>query len=230
MYRPLAALVAAPLLLTVPAVAQTVAPLETTKQQYSYAMGLGLASQIMQAGAHEDLDVDAFAQALKDAFTGTDPRLADEVMDKAVADIQKAVQARTEAAANALLAENAAFLEAKAQEDGITKTESGVLYRVETAGDGAIPTTADQVIVHYEGTLLNGTKFDSSFDRGEPVQFGVTQVIPGWTEVLQLMPAGSVWEVWIPAEMAYGSRGAGTDIGPNEVLRFKIQLLEVVDG
>lgn len=230
MLRNLAVLVAVPLIVSSPVVAQEVAPLETDKQRFSYAMGLGLASQIMSSGADADIDVDSFAQALRDAFSGIAPRLTDEEMDKAVAAMQRASADRATADAEKKLEEGRAFLTAQAQEDGVQSTESGVLYRVLEAGDGTKPSTSSQVQVHYEGTLLDGSKFDSSYDRGQPATFGVTQVIPGWTEILQEMPAGSTWEVWIPSELAYGARGAGSDIGPNEVLKFKIELIEVIDG
>ena len=107
-------------------------------------------------------------------------------------------------------------------------TESGLQYQVVTEGKGAKPTADDKVKVHYTGTLLDGTKFDSSVDRGEPAEFGVGQVIKGWTEVLQLMPVGSKYIVWIPSELAYGERGAGADIRANSTLKFEIELLEIV--
>jgi FKBP-type peptidyl-prolyl cis-trans isomerase len=107
-------------------------------------------------------------------------------------------------------------------------TASGLQYKVTTAGTGAKPAATDMVKVHYEGRLLDGTVFDSSIQRGEAATFGVGQVIPGWQEALQLMPAGSKWEVWIPSDLAYGVTGAGGAIGPNEVLNFTIELIEIV--
>ena len=115
----------------------------------------------------------------------------------------------------------------KTKEGGIT-TESGLQYKVEKEGTGAKPTATDKVKVHYTGTLLDGTKFDSSVDRGEPAEFGVGQVIKGWTEGLQIMPVGSKYIFWIPAELAYGERGAGQDIKPNSVLKFEVELLDIV--
>ncbi len=117
--------------------------------------------------------------------------------------------------------------ENKTKKDVIT-TESGLQYQVVTEGTGEKPTAEDKVKVHYTGTLLDGTVFDSSVERGEPAEFGVGQVIKGWTEVLQLMPAGSKYIVWIPSELAYGERGAGGDIKPNSTLKFEIELLEIV--
>ena len=107
-------------------------------------------------------------------------------------------------------------------------TERGLQYQVITEGTGAKPTETDKVKVHYTGTLLDGTKFDSSLDRGEPAEFGVNQVIKGWTEGLQIMPVGSKYIFWIPSELAYGERGAGRDIKPNSVLKFEVELLEIV--
>ncbi|MGM9758676.1 MAG: FKBP-type peptidyl-prolyl cis-trans isomerase [Parabacteroides sp.] len=120
------------------------------------------------------------------------------------------------------------FLSENKTKEGVITTESGLQYKVETEGTGEKPTAADRVKVHYTGTLLDGTKFDSSVDRGEPAEFGVSQVIRGWTEGLQIMPAGSKYTFWIPSELAYGERGAGQDIKPNSVLKFEVELLEVI--
>ena len=120
------------------------------------------------------------------------------------------------------------FLAENKTKEGVITTESGLQYQVVTEGTGAKPTAEDRVKVHYTGTLLDGTKFDSSVDRGEPAEFGVNQVIKGWTEGLQIMPAGSKYIFWIPSELAYGERGAGQDIKPNSVLKFEVELLEVI--
>lgn len=134
-------------------------------------------------------------------------------------------QAREAAAAKE---ESEKFLAENKTKEGVITTESGLQYQVITEGTGAKPTAEDRVKVHYTGTLLDGTKFDSSVDRGEPAEFGVSQVIPGWTEGLQIMPAGSKYIFWIPSELAYGERGAGQDIKPNSVLKFEVELLEVI--
>lgn len=125
-------------------------------------------------------------------------------------------------------AENEKFLAENKTKEGVITTESGLQYKVITEGTGAKPTKDDKVKVHYTGTLLDGTKFDSSLDRGEPAQFGVGQVIKGWTEGLQIMPVGSKYIFWIPSDLAYGERGAGRDIKPNSVLKFEVELLEIV--
>ncbi|WP_459188543.1 FKBP-type peptidyl-prolyl cis-trans isomerase [Parabacteroides sp. APC149_11_2_Y6] len=120
------------------------------------------------------------------------------------------------------------FLAENKGKKGVITTESGLQYQVEKEGTGAKPTAEDKVKVHYTGTLLDGTKFDSSVDRGEPAEFGVGQVIKGWTEVLQLMPVGSKYIIWVPSELAYGERGAQPDIKPNSVLKFEVELLDIV--
>ena len=120
------------------------------------------------------------------------------------------------------------FLAENKTKSGVLTTESGLQYQVVTEGKGAKPTAADKVKVHYTGTLLDGTKFDSSVDRGEPAEFGVGQVIKGWTEGLQIMPVGSKYIFWIPSELAYGEQGAGADIKPGSTLKFEIELLDIV--
>ena len=120
------------------------------------------------------------------------------------------------------------FLAENKTKSGVITTESGLQYQVITEGTGAKPTEKDRVKVHYTGTLLDGTKFDSSVDRGEPAEFGVNQVIKGWTEGLQLMPVGSKYIFWIPSELAYGERAAGPEIKPNSVLKFEVELLDIV--
>jgi FKBP-type peptidyl-prolyl cis-trans isomerase len=122
-----------------------------------------------------------------------------------------------------------AFLEENKGREGVKTTASGLQYEVITEGTGPIPSAEDRVRVHYHGTLIDGTVFDSSVERGEPAVFGVGQVIPGWTEALQLMPVGSKWKIYVPSELAYGERGAGADIGPNTTLIFEVELLEIVE-
>ena len=119
------------------------------------------------------------------------------------------------------------FLAENGKKDGVVTTESGLQYEVLKAGKGAKPTAADRVKVHYHGTLLDGTVFDSSVDRGEPTSFGVSQVIKGWTEALQLMPVGSKYKLYIPGNLAYGTRGSGAKIGPNQLLVFEVELLAI---
>ena len=121
-----------------------------------------------------------------------------------------------------------AFLAGKANEDDVTVLPSGLMYKVIEAGDGATPGPTDQVTVHYRGTLIDGTVFDSSYDRGQPATFPVNRVIAGWVEALQLMSEGAKWELYIPSELAYGAGGAGGDIGPNCALIFEVELIKIV--
>ena len=228
-------LLAASLLVAGPAMTQEISPLETPKQQASYGIGLNMAESLVQGGLTlDEVDPAALSQAISDALSGVEPRVSDEDLRTAFEDLgkkmeakQAVLQAEAEAKAQETLAAGQAFLEGNKVAEGITTTESGLQYKVETEGEGESPTAASTVSVHYEGRLLDGTVFDSSYSRGAPASFGVGQVIPGWTEALQLMKPGSKWEVWIPSEIGYGARGAGADIGPNEVLNFTIELLEV---
>lgn len=206
----------------------TFAALDTDQQKLSYSLGATLGQSIHQDV--DDLDIDSFTQAIEDVFAGEELALSDEEMAKTLTDFQqeamrnRAAQAEAEAEANA--AESQAFLDENASKDGVTVTESGLQYRVLESGDGTTPKAGDTVEVHYEGTLTDGTVFDSSYERGEPVQFKVGQVIEGWQEALKLMSEGDTWELVIPSELAYGESGQGP-IGPNEVLSFKVELLGV---
>lgn len=169
------------------------------------------------------LDVDAYAYAtgMRDAFEGAEAKLTDEEINAEMMAFQEKMQAEQQAAQAAFLAENAA-------RDGITVTESGLQYEVIEVGEGAKPTATDTVEVHYRGTLIDGTEFDSSYSRGQTVSFGVSQVIPGWTEALQLMSEGAKYKLYIPSDLAYGPAGAGQTIGPNATLIFDVELVSIV--
>lgn len=228
MTRTASGLLAATLLVAPAAAADETPKLETPAEKFSYAIGLTTAENMIEGGL--DLEVfspEAFTQALRDTFGGAEPRISREEMGEAMAAIGAIIQAKEAEKAEALAAEGVAFLEKNKSEEGIITTDSGLQYRVDTKGDGPMPTATDTVEVHYSGRLLDGTQFDSSYDRGQPAQFPVGGVIPGWTEALQLMPVGSKYELWIPQELAYGERGAGGDIPPYAVLNFTVELLSI---
>ncbi|MGM0537072.1 MAG: FKBP-type peptidyl-prolyl cis-trans isomerase [Pseudomonadota bacterium] len=216
-------------LLTAAPLALAAAP-ETDDERLGYSLGVTLGQSIQQDV--EDLDIDAFTQAIRDVFDGGELEMNDEEMADALATFQQeamaAREAETEQQAAANRAEGEAYLDENASQDGVTVTDSGLQYRELASGDGATPGADDTVEVHYEGTLIDGTVFDSSYDRGEPVSFQVGQVIEGWQEALQLMSVGDTWEVVIPSALAYGAQGQGP-IGPHETLIFKVELLDVAD-
>ncbi|MGB1612704.1 MAG: FKBP-type peptidyl-prolyl cis-trans isomerase [Arenicellales bacterium] len=201
----------------------------TPREQFSYALGFQIGSQIGQQIMAEGLDLDpAFlAQAIRDVIEGNDPKLTIDEMNSAIMSAQQQAQEQSMQQAQAAIDAGNAFREQYANQEGVTRTESGLLYKELTAGTGEKPGPQDTVVVHYRGTLINGTEFDSSIKRNQPATFSLTGIIPGWQEVLQLMPAGARWEVVIPPELAYGSQGAGGAIGPEETLVFEIELIEV---
>lgn len=202
--------------------------LEDKQQKQSYALGLNLSDQLKQQGV--DVKLDVFVQGFKDGFDGESSLLTSDEAVKVLIEMQQEQQAQQQAEQNKVGEENKkageAFLAENTKKDGVVTLESGLQYKVITAGSGPKPKETDQVLCHYRGTLLDGTQFDSSYDRGEPTQFGVSQLIPGWTEALQLMPVGSKWELYVPHYLAYGPRPAG-QIGPNSTLIFELELLEI---
>ncbi|WP_243748837.1 FKBP-type peptidyl-prolyl cis-trans isomerase [Pseudomaricurvus alcaniphilus] len=214
--------------LTIAAVPATLAAEMTTlTERVSYVLGYNIGQNFKQDQV--DIDIKVFAQALADVEAGKEPKLTQEEMQMAMRSLQELMQAKRNQAmqvvSEANQKEGQAFLQANAKKAGVVTTASGLQYKVLTKGTGPKPTAANQVTVHYSGKLLDGTEFDSSYSRGEPATFGVTQVIPGWTEALQLMSEGAKWEVYIPSNLAYGPGGAGGDIGPNATLVFEIELL-----
>jgi FKBP-type peptidyl-prolyl cis-trans isomerase len=202
--------------------------LDTDLLKVSYGLGLQSAMQLSQSGL--ELDVDAYKTGFDDAMAGNQPQLSQEDMAAAqqaiVAEMQAKQQLEIEAASVKNAAEAEAFLTENAGKEGVVTTESGLQYKVISAGEGAIPAASDTVEVHYRGTLLDGTEFDSSYSRNQSVSFPVGGVIPGWTEALQLMPAGSKWELYIPADLAYGPGGT-RGIPPNSTLIFEVELLSI---
>ncbi|HLS83878.1 MAG TPA: FKBP-type peptidyl-prolyl cis-trans isomerase [Arenimonas sp.] len=203
--------------------------LETERDQVSYMIGLDVANSLMPI--KDDLDVEVLAQAMAARFAGETPKLDDEqvriVQDAYTAKLQARQAAEFAARAARNLEEGNAFLEGNKERKGVRVTDSGLQYRVERAGSGPRPAREDVVRVHYRGELLDGTEFDDSYDRGEPIEFGLTQVIPGWAEGVSLMPVGSKYTFWIPAPLAYGESGQGP-IPPNATLKFEVELLDIV--
>jgi len=197
----------------------------------SYALGLSMGNNFKNSGI-EKIDFRDFADGVAAVYNGTTPKMSYDEAKEEIRKFFEAMEAR-QREANAKMAEvNKAAGEAFLAENGkraeVTTTASGLQYEIITEGNGAQPTTGDQVEVHYTGKLIDGTVFDSSVERGVPATFGVTQVIPGWVEALQLMKAGAKWRLFIPSGLAYGPQGAGGVIGPNATLIFDIELLKVI--
>ena len=197
----------------------------------SYALGLSMGNNFKGSGI-ESINVKDFADGVAAVFEGAQPKMS---YDEAKFEIQKFFQeldAKQQAAAaemaNVNEAAGQAFLAENGKRPEVTTTASGLQYEVLAEGAGQSPAASDQVVVHYTGKLIDGTVFDSSVERGEPATFGVTQVIPGWVEALQMMKPGAKWRVFIPSNLAYGPQGAGGVIGPNATLIFDVELLSVV--
>lgn len=200
-------------------------------QSISYALGLSMGNNFKASGINE-LDYAEFADGVKAVFEGAKPRMS---YDEAKEEIRKfftAMEQRQQAEAAKMADINAqagkAFLDENGKRHEVSVTASGLQYEVLAEGDGPMPAASDRVKVHYTGKLLDGTVFDSSVERGEPATFGVTQVIPGWVEALQMMKQGAKWRLYIPSALAYGPNGAGGVIGPNATLIFDVELLEVI--
>lgn len=211
------------------AVVADIPGLETERAQVSYMIGMDMAKSLEPI--KDTLDVEVMAEAMSTAFAGGKSKLTDEqsakIQEVFTAKLQAKQEADKAAKAEKGKAEGAAFLAANKDKPGIKTTESGLQYQVVRAGTGPMPTAADMVRVHYKGTLLDGTVFDSSYDRGQPAEFGLSQVIPGWAEGVALMPVGSKYTFWVPSELGYGEEGGGP-IPPNAMLTFEVELLEIV--
>ena len=202
--------------------------LENKHHEQSYALGLNLSDQLKQQGM--EVDIDVFVQGFRDGYVGESALLtSDEALDVLI-QMKQEQQARHQAEENKMAEENKkageAFLAENRKKEGVITLDSGLQYKVIKAGEGPVPKKTDAVRCHYRGTLLDGTQFDSSYDRGEAAEFRVDQLIPGWTEALQLMSSGSKWELYIPSYLAYGARRAG-QIGPNSTLIFELELIEI---
>ena len=196
----------------------------------SYALGIGIGSQLAGMGAKE-LNIDDFAQAIKDVISGSELKVDNAEAQTLVQNFFQEQEAKQQAAAaetgKVAKAAGEAFLAENGKKDGVVTLPSGLQYQVLKEGDGKKPSATDQVVCHYEGTLIDGTVFDSSYQRNQPATFGLNQVIPGWTEGVQLMQEGAKYRFFIPYKLAYGERGAGAQIPPFAALVFDVELIEV---
>jgi FKBP-type peptidyl-prolyl cis-trans isomerase FklB len=203
--------------------------LKDQKDKESYSLGYQFGQSFKSQGV--DINLDIYASGIRDAFGGKEPQMSQEEIRATLTSLQQRVMAarqkelREKAEKN--LKESKAFLVENKKKKGIKTLPSGLQYKVLTEGSGKMPKAEDTVTVNYKGTLIDGTEFDSSYKRGQPATFQVNGVIKGWTEALQLMKVGAKWQLFIPPELAYGERGAGSTIAPNSTLIFEVELLTV---
>lgn len=199
----------------------------TVEQRVSYGIGRQMGDQLA-GNAFDGVDPQAVAAGVVDALSGQASAVEQSALRDAFEEINQRMQAQEAEKAKTLAVDGEAFLAENAKSDAVTVTESGLQYEVMVAGDGELPLATSTVRTHYHGTLIDGTVFDSSVDRGEPAEFPVNGVISGWTEALQMMPVGSKWKLALPYQLAYGERGAGGAIGPYAALVFEVELLAIV--
>ncbi|MDP9142321.1 MAG: FKBP-type peptidyl-prolyl cis-trans isomerase [Pseudomonadota bacterium] len=209
--------------------ASATAALESDAQKFGYAIGVDLGKSLQPV--KQDVDIAALKAGIDDAFSDATPKLDDAAREAIKQTVAQKMQERQKAEREAQSAKSKeagdAFLAENGKKAGVKTTASGLQYEVLTEGTGANPTAESRVTVHYKGTLINGEEFDSSYSRGQPVTFPLANVIPGWTEGVQLMKSGSKYKFVIPAALAYGERGAGVKIGPNETLIFEVELISI---
>lgn len=197
--------------------------LSTQMDSLSYSLGVSVANNLKSSG-FETIESSAISAAFNDVFSENDVKISEEDANALIQDyFMELSQKKSQEATN----KGQAFLDENATKEGVVTTASGLQYQVLTEGQGAKPVASDEVTVHYHGTLIDGTVFDSSVDRGQPATFPVGGVIQGWVEALQLMNVGSKYKLFIPSNLAYGERGAGGSIGPNETLIFDVELLSI---
>ncbi|WP_318527870.1 FKBP-type peptidyl-prolyl cis-trans isomerase [Fluctibacter corallii] len=199
----------------------------TVELQASYGIGYQMGQQVM-SNPFEGIDLDALQAGIADAFNQVAPQVDNDTLGAAFGEIHKRMQAAKEVQFKAAIEEGQAFLNDNAKRAEVTVTPSGLQYEVLEEGQGEKPTASSTVKTHYHGTLINGSVFDSSYERGQPAEFPVGGVIKGWTEALQLMPVGSKWRLYVPHELAYGEQGAGGAIAPYSTLVFDVELLEIL--
>ena len=211
--------------------ASAAAPDPALNEKVSYFIGTQIGNDFQKNGI--ELNLEVFVQAIKDAMDKEQPKYAEAELEAAMQQFQTEMVAKQKAKADSAAGDNSAegekFLAENGKREGVKTTASGLQYEVLKKGDGAKPAATDTVTVHYRGTLLNGKEFDSSYSRNEPTSFPLNQVIPGWTEGLQLMNVNSKYKFFVPSKLAYADRGAGSDIGPNATLIFEVELLSIGD-
>jgi FKBP-type peptidyl-prolyl cis-trans isomerase len=205
--------------------------LTTKKQKASYALGMNVGNGMRKQGVGAAVDPAVVARGLRDALSGANTAMTEDEMKTALqalaAEVSAAQGAKAKEASGPNRKEGEAFLLANKSKDGVKTLPDGLQYKVLTEGKGPKPSASDTVTVNYRGTLINGTEFDSSYKRGQPASFPVGGVIKGWTEALQLMPIGSKWQLFIPADLAYGDHAPGGEIGPGDTLIFEVELLSI---
>ena len=207
------------------------ADLDSFEGRSSYAVGVDIGNNLERTGV--ELELAGVVAGLSDVLEGREPQLTGEEIGEVLQELstrmQTAQQQQFSEATERNITEGQAYLAENGQREGVVTTESGLQYEVLTQGDGPRPSATQQVSVNYRGTLIDGTEFDSSYERGEPATFPVNRVIGGWTEALQLMSVGSKYRLVIPSNLAYGERGSGPTIGPNATLIFEVELLAIVE-
>jgi FKBP-type peptidyl-prolyl cis-trans isomerase FklB len=205
--------------------AQEKTDLKNQKEKMSYIIGMDIGNNLKNQSV--EIDPNILAKGIRDALAGGKPLLTEQEIRETMAVFQKEMAVKQEAAAQKNKKEGEAFLAENKKKDGVKTLPSGLQYKVIKKGSGKKPTSSDTVTTNYRGTLIDGTEFDSSYRRGQPATFPVNGVIPGWTEALKLMEVGSKWQLFIPSNLAYGERGAGSNIGPNRTLIFEIELISI---
>lgn len=201
--------------------------LESSAQKVSYGFGLQFGQQLARNG-FEGLDIEAAIAGLRTSYANQPSAVTEEDLNAAYGEIQEKMQKAAAEQSKKMAELGLRYLEENAKREGVLVTESGLQYEILEAGEGDKPSSTNTVRVHYHGTHINGEVFDSSVDRGEPAEFGVTQVIAGWTEILQMMPVGAKYRVTIPSELAYGEAGSPPVIPPSSVLVFEVHLIDIV--
>jgi len=197
----------------------------TNQQKYSYAVGIQVANNIKKQDIQ--LDPESLTQAIKDVLNGKPLKATKEELDKAISALHEENKKKQQQQAQLSIKAGKAFQAKYKQDKSVITLKDGIQYKIIAKGQGKKPQSTDIIVAHYEGKLINGTVFDSSYKRKAPSTFPINRVIKGWQKIIPMMPLGSIWEIVIPADLAYGDQGAGKDIGPGETLIFKIELISI---